>query len=386
MKKPTLVVMAAGMGSRFGGLKQMTPIDPQGNSIIQYSLYDARLAGFDKVVFIIKHEIEHDFREKVGRGVEPYFDVSYVFQELTSCLPQGFTVPEGRTKPWGTGHAVLCARGVIDGPFAVINSDDFYGRGAFTAIGGFLTGQHADNAYAMVGYRLHNAMTEHGSVARGVCELRDGYLTGITERTHIEKRGDDAAFTEDGEHFTPLSGDTTVSMNFWGFTPRILDELAAEFPRFLQESVSVNPLKAEFYLPTVANNQLAANRATVRVLHTDESWHGVTYREDLASVQESVAAMHAARLRFRPIMMTTAAAILGAVPLALGQGDGAEIRQPLGITIVGGLLVSQLLTLYTTPVVYLCLDRARLRWRRRWWRLRYGERKAALLTALCRQG
>ena len=274
MKKPTLVVMAAGMGSRFGGLKQMTPIDPQGNSIIQYSLYDARLAGFDKVVFIIKHEIEHDFREKVGRGVEPYFDVSYVFQELTSCLPQGFTVPEGRTKPWGTGHAVLCAR---------------------------LTGQHADNAYAMVGYRLHNAMTEHGSVARGVCELRDGYLTGITERTHIEKRGDDAAFTEDGEHFTPLSGDTTVSMNFWGFTPRILDELAAEFPRFLQESVSVNPLKAEFYLPTVANNQLAANRATVRVLHTDESWHGVTYREDLASVQESVAAMHAAGI-YPPVL------------------------------------------------------------------------------------
>ena len=201
----------------------------------------------------------------------------------------------------GTGHAVLCARGVIDGPFAVINSDDFYGRGAFTAIGGFLTGQHADNAYAMVGYRLHNAMTEHGSVARGVCELRDGYLTGITERTHIEKRGDDAAFTEDGEHFTPLSGDTTVSMNFWGFTPRILDELAAEFPRFLQESVSVNPLKAEFYLPTVANNQLAANRATVRVLHTDESWHGVTYREDLASVQESVAAMHAAGI-YPPVL------------------------------------------------------------------------------------
>ena len=144
-------------------------------------------------------------------------------------------------------------------------------------------------------------MTEHGSVARGVCELRDGYLTGITERTHIEKRGDDAAFTEDGEHFTPLSGNTTVSMNFWGFTPRILDELAAEFPRFLQESVSVNPLKAEFYLPTVANNQLAANRATVRVLHTDESWHGVTYREDLASVQESVAAMHAAGI-YPPVL------------------------------------------------------------------------------------
>ena len=361
MKKPTLVVMAAGMGSRFGGLKQMTPIDPQGNSIIQYSLYDARLAGFDKVVFIIKHEIEHDFREKVGRGVEPYFDVSYVFQELTSCLPQGFTVPEGRTKPWGTGHAVLCARGVIDGPFAVINSDDFYGRGAFTAIGGFLTGQHADNAYAMVGYRLHNAMTEHGSVARGVCELRDGYLTGITERTHIEKRGDDAAFTEDGEHFTPLSGDTTVSMNFWGFTPRILDELAAEFPRFLQESVSVNPLKAEFYLPTVANNQLAANRATVRVLHTDESWHGVTYREDLASVQESVAAMHAARLRFRPIVMTSLAFILGCVPLAISSGAGANSRHAIGTAVVGGMLAATCIATLFVPYFFRTIMRISLK-------------------------
>ena len=190
--------MAEGMGSRFGGLKQIEPADPEGHIIIDFSLFDAWRAGFRDVVFIIKREMEAEFREWIGDRMERYFHVSYVFQELTSCLPQGFTVPEGRTKPWGTGHAVLCARGVIDGPFAVINSDDFYGRGAFTAIGGFLTGQHADNAYAMVGYRLHNAMTEHGSVARGVCELRDGYLTGITERTHIEKRGDDAAFTEDG--------------------------------------------------------------------------------------------------------------------------------------------------------------------------------------------
>lgn len=298
--EPTLVIMAAGMGSRFGGLKQMTPVDEEGHFIIDFSLYDAYQAGFRRVAFIIKREIEQMFRETIGARMEKWFHVDYVYQELDR-LPEGFAVPEGRRKPWGTAHAVACCRGVVEGPFAVINSDDFYGRGAFTAIGGFLTGQHADNAYAMVGYRLHNAMTEHGSVARGVCELRDGYLTGITERTHIEKRGDDAAFTEDGEHFTPLSGDTTVSMNFWGFTPRILDELAAEFPRFLQESVSVNPLKAEFYLPTVANNQLAANRATVRVLHTDESWHGVTYREDLASVQESVAAMHAAGI-YPPVL------------------------------------------------------------------------------------
>ena len=300
-KKPILVIMAAGMGSRFGGLKQIEAVGPAGEAILDYSLFDAHRAGFETVVFIIKHAIEDAFKSTVGaRAEKAGLNVRYAYQEL-DILPEGFTVPEGRTKPWGTGHAVLCARGVIDGPFAVINSDDFYGRGAFTAIGGFLTGQHADNAYAMVGYRLHNAMTEHGSVARGVCELRDGYLTGITERTHIEKRGDDAAFTEDGEHFIPLSGNTTVSMNFWGFTPRILDELAAEFPRFLQESVSVNPLKAEFYLPTVANNQLAANRATVRVLHTDESWHGVTYREDLASVQESVAAMHAAGI-YPPVL------------------------------------------------------------------------------------
>ena len=300
MNQPCLVIMAAGMGSRFGGPKQTTPVDEYGHFLLHYSLFDAYRAGFRKVVFVVKEDTAEEFRESVGPAVAAAFDVRYAYQKLDT-LPAGYAVPAGRTKPWGTAHAVLCAAPEIDGPFAVINSDDFYGRGAFTAIGGFLTGQHADNAYAMVGYRLHNAMTEHGSVARGVCELRDGYLTGITERTHIEKRGDDAAFTEDGEHFTPLSGDTTVSMNFWGFTPRILDELAAEFPRFLQESVSVNPLKAEFYLPTVANNQLAANRATVRVLHTDESWHGVTYREDLASVQESVAAMHAAGI-YPPVL------------------------------------------------------------------------------------
>ena len=298
--EPTLVIMAAGMGSRFGGLKQMTPVDEEGHFIIDFSLYDAYQAGFRRVAFIIKREIEQTFRETIGARMEKFFHVDYVYQELDR-LPEGFAVPEGRKKPWGTAHAVACCRGVVEGPFAVINSDDFYGRGAYEAIYRFLTENKAPHHYAMLGYQLRNTVTEFGSVARGVCHVQDGMLLDITERTKIFKRGQDAAYTEDGETFVPLSGDSLVSMNFWGFTPRILDELAAEFPRFLQESVSVNPLKAEFYLPTVANNQLAANRATVRVLHTDESWHGVTYREDLASVQESVAAMHAAGI-YPPVL------------------------------------------------------------------------------------
>lgn len=293
MKKPTLVVMAAGMGSRFGGLKQMTPIDPQGNSIIQYSLYDARLAGFDKVVFIIKHEIEHDFREKVGRGVEPYFDVSYVFQELTSCLPQGFTVPEGRTKPWGTGHAVLCARGVIDGPFAVINADDFYGAGAFRALYDFLAEPMAESENAMVGYRMRNTVTENGYVARGVCETANGFLTSITERTHIEKRGDHAAYTTDGETFIDLPGDTLVSMNFWGFRKRMMRAFDERFEDFVREILPKNPLKAEYFLPWVADKEMHAGLARVQVLPCEETWYGVTYREDLPRVQAAVADMKA---------------------------------------------------------------------------------------------
>lgn len=293
MKALTLVVMAAGMGSRFGGLKQMTPVDGQGNSIIHYSLYDAMRAGFEKVVFIIKEAISADFREKVGKGLEHYFEVTYVNQELDR-IPAEFSVPEGRTKPWGTGHAVLCAKDAIDGPFAVLNADDFYGRGAFEAIAGFLRRERPDNEYVMVGYRLRNAMTEHGSVARGVCEIENGYLTGVTERTRIEKRGEDAAFTEDGTHFEPLPGDTVVSMNFWGFSPRILQELEERFPRFLRENLPVNPLKCEFYLPTVANSQVKEGRGTIRVLETEETWHGVTYREDLAGVQEAIAALRRA--------------------------------------------------------------------------------------------
>ncbi|MDR0889929.1 MAG: nucleotidyltransferase [Oscillospiraceae bacterium] len=292
MKKPTLVVMAAGMGSRFGGLKQMEAIDPQGNSILHYSIYDAIAAGFGKVVFIIKREIEADFKEKICKNLDKYIRVSIVYQEIDK-LPAGYTVPEGRTRPWGTGHAVLCAKDEIDGPFAVINADDFYGRGAFAAIAQFLLSAHADNEYAMAGYLLRNAMTDNGYVARGVCEQQDGYLVGITERTHIEKHGDDALYLEDGVYY-PLRGNTVVSMNLWGFSTRILEELARRFPKFLDENVPQNPLRCEFFLPTVANAQIHEGLGTVRVLETDETWYGVTYREDLQSVQDAVAAMRAA--------------------------------------------------------------------------------------------
>ena len=279
--------MAAGMGSRFGGLKQMTPVDDEGHFIIDFSLYDAYQAGFRRVAFIIKHEIETTFRETIGARMERIFHVDYVFQEL-SCLPEGFTVPEGRKKPWGTAHAVACCRGIVEGPFAVINSDDFYGREAYAAIYRFLTENETPHHYAMLGYQLRNTVTEFGSVARGVCHVENGFLRDITERTKIFKRGDDAVFTEDGETFTPISGDTLVSMNFWGFTPQILEEIWAKFPAFLEENLPVNPEKCEFYLPTVVGDQLKAKTACVRVLPCMEAWYGVTYKEDLPNVKLAI--------------------------------------------------------------------------------------------------
>ena len=285
--EPTLVIMAAGMGSRFGGLKQMTPVDEEGHFIIDFSLYDAYQAGFRHVAFIIKREIEQTFRETIGARMEKWFHVDYVYQELDR-LPEGFAVPEGRRKPWGTAHAVACCRGVVEGPFAVINSDDFYGRGAYEAIYRFLTENKAPHHYAMLGYQLRNTVTEFGSVARGVCHVQDGMLLDITERTKIFKRGQDAAYTEDGETFVPLSGDTQVSMNFWGFTPEILDEIWDVFPAFLAENLPVNPEKCEFYLPTFVGSRLAEGKVRVRVLPCMETWHGVTYKEDLDSVKSAI--------------------------------------------------------------------------------------------------
>jgi len=282
--------MAAGMGSRFGGLKQITSVDDYGHAIIDYSMFDARRAGFKKIAFIIKHEIEEDFMAAVGSRMEKYFQVKYVFQQLDK-LPEGYSVPEGREKPWGTGHAVLCCKDIVEGPFAVINADDFYGKDAYKAIYDFLKEDRDESEYAMVAYRLRNTVTENGHVARGVCDVENGYLKNIVERTHIEKRGEDAAFTEDGVSFTPLAGDTLVSMNFWGFSQQMLGELGARFPAFLDKGLKENPQKCEYFLPFVADEQLKEGVATVRVLDCDETWYGMTYREDLDFVKAAIAKM-----------------------------------------------------------------------------------------------
>ncbi|MBR5765720.1 MAG: nucleotidyltransferase [Lachnospiraceae bacterium] len=290
MSKITLVIMAAGMGSRYGGLKQIDPVDEQGNKIIDFSIYDAIRAGFKKVVFIIKKENEHDFKTLIGDRVKDRIEVEYVFQELTD-IPKGSGVPEGRVKPWGTAHAVLSCRGIIDGPFAVINADDYYGREAFKLICDFLSGLKpgAEGEYAMVGYKIENTLTENGYVSRGICSTDDnGYLKDIVERTHIEKRNGGAAFTEDGEHYTDISPESIVSMNLWGFSKGFIDEINLSFERFFKETVPGNPLKAEHYLPGVVDELLKAGRAKVKVLHSSDRWFGVTYKEDKPFVEESI--------------------------------------------------------------------------------------------------
>jgi len=293
MERPCLVVMAAGLGSRFGGLKQITPVDAAGHSILDFSLYDAWRAGFRDVAFIIKRDMEASFRDRLGRRMEDRFDVHYVHQEL-EMLPEGFSVPEGRVKPWGTGHAVACCRGTVTGPFAVINSDDFYGPTAYSAIYDFLAGNRDARTYAMVGYKLRNTLTGNGTVSRGICRVENGFLAGVTERTRIERRGRDAACTEDGETWLPLSGDAVTSLNLWGFTNGVLDALWGGFPAFLRENLPTNPLKCEYFLPSVVDQQLSRGEAAVRVLHTDEVWHGITYREDLQEVVSAVAELTAA--------------------------------------------------------------------------------------------
>ncbi len=295
MNRPILLIMAAGMGSRYGGLKQMDPVGPGGEVILHYSLYDAHRAGFDRVIFLIKREIEADFRRIVlekAAAIMP--EVRCAFQEK-EMLPAGFTVPAGRQKPWGTGHAVLCCRELIDAPFAVINADDYYGPAAFRQAFDFLQGAEdgAVKNWMMVGYLLRNTTTDNGHVARGLCGVDEaGFLRDIRETTHIITSVDGPLYTEDGEHYTRLDPDTTVSMNMWGFTPSILPVLAEAFPAFLSGAAAANPLKAEFFLPTVVDEALKRGEARVRVLTTADKWYGVTYQADRQTVVEALRAMH----------------------------------------------------------------------------------------------
>ena len=295
-KKPILVVMAAGMGSRYGGLKQIDPVGSQGEAILDYSLYDAYRAGFDTAVIIIKKAIEKDFMETVGARLRKCpMEIRYAFQEL-DMIPVGYAVPEGRTKPWGTCHAVYCARQQIDGhPFAVINADDYYGQSAFRELYHFLETAPADSYdYCMVGYELGNTVTEHGSVARGVCNAENGYLTQIDERTRVEKHPGGIHYTEDGGNtWTELAPNTPVSMNMWGYTDTFLQEIGHRFASFWEKEVAANPHKAEFYLPKLVKSLLEEGKATVRVLHSSDKWYGVTYAADKPMVVAALAEMTA---------------------------------------------------------------------------------------------
>ena len=282
-KDITLVVMAAGMGSRFGGLKQIEPVGKNNEVLLDFSVYDAVKAGFTKVVFVIKHAIEKDFKAIVGKRIEKMVKVEYVFQE-NDVLPENFVCPEDRVKPWGTAHAILCCKDVVKEPFAVVNADDFYGRSAFKKIADFLKKETKD--YCMVGFRLVNTLTENGYVSRGVCEIKDNKLSSVTERTKIV----DCKYTEDdGESWTPMSPDTVVSMNLWGFMPDIFGYIEDGFKEFLSKNINVP--KSEYYLPSVVSSLIENGEKQVEVLIAEDKWYGVTYKEDKQNVVDAIGAM-----------------------------------------------------------------------------------------------
>lgn len=294
MDKPILVIMAAGMGSRYGGLKQIDPIDKNGNIIMDYSIFDAVRAGFEKVVFIIKRENEQAFRQAIGDRISKHIEVSYVFQDLND-IPEGYELPKDRVKPLGTAHAIYSARKEIRGSFAVINADDYYGIDAFQKIYDFLSKTKDDDKYryTMVAYRLANTVTENGHVSRGVCETDENqYLKDIVERTKIERYEDGIKYLDDdGENWKALDDDKLVSMNMWGFSKSIIGEIEKGFESFLREGLKINPLKGEYFLPTVVSNLLSQNKVTVKVLKSEDKWYGITYREDKPLIVEAVEQM-----------------------------------------------------------------------------------------------
>ena len=304
MDKPVLVIMAAGMGSRYGGLKQIDPVDEYGNKIIDFSIFDAKRAGFEKVIFVIKRENEAMFREAIGDRFSSLIEVEYAFQELED-LPEGISVPEGRIKPYGTGHAVLSCRNLISGPFVVINSDDFYGAKAFKVVFDHLTcgsngcenadeigNEPKEGSYCMVGFKLDNTLTDNGYVSRGICTAdENGYLTDIVERTNIIRTAEGAAYSENGTDYVPISADSITSMNMWGFSADFMDRLKEAFDYFCNNGLKNNPLKGEFYIPFVVDELLKSGRATVKVLSSDDKWFGVTYKEDKPFVTESIRAL-----------------------------------------------------------------------------------------------
>ena len=293
MEKPVLVIMAAGMGSRYGGLKQIDPVDQDGHIIIDFSLYDAKRAGFETVIFIIKKETEKDFKEAIGYRMEKIMNVHYAYQELND-LPLGNIIPQDRTKPWGTAHAIYCCREYIHGPFAVINADDYYGVESFQMIYNYLSTHQDDHLYryTMVGYQIENTLTENGTVARGVCEVdENNLLVDITERTKIMKTDDSAAYSEEDSIWISLPHGATVSMNLWGFSESIMKEIKNGMQSFLTEGLATNPLKCEYFIPSVVNRLLIEKKATVEVLTTKNQWYGVTYKEDKPVVMRAIQGM-----------------------------------------------------------------------------------------------
>ena len=292
-KEPVLVIMAAGMGSRYGGLKQVDKMTEAGEIMLDFSLYDAMMAGFSRAVFVIKEENRDIFREFVDERAGRFMDIDYAYQKIDD-IPENVAIPEGREKPWGTAHAVLACRELIDGPFAVINADDYYGPGGFADIYEYLT-NHEDGEkyeYCMIGYRLENTVTENGHVSWGVCDTdTEGYLVDVTERTKIMKRPEGISYTEDGDTWHVLPKDTTVSMNFWGFTGSMMKELEKGLEEFFETSFKDDPVKSEYYLPAAADKLVKEGKARVKVIVSRDKWYGVTYKEDKEDVQNALQAM-----------------------------------------------------------------------------------------------